>query len=294
MNYFEEYFVNMYRDMPYLFYTYILLLGLLVGSFLNVVIYRLPIMLENGWKKDYHDYFHPENELQQTEKFNLITPRSRCPNCGHKISAFENIPLISYIFLGGKCKECKTRISLRYPLIELLTGILSLAAAFHYGPTLQLLAVLALLWGLIAISGIDFDKQIIPDEIVLPLLWLGILSNVYDEGLFVSLKLSIYGAVLGYSIPWLIYMIHKTIRKIDGMGHGDFKLYACLGAWLGVYTLPGIILISCLIGAILGLTLIFKKNKDTPFCFGPSITIAGILMLFWGEKINAWYLTLIN
>lgn len=293
MYYIETLFVNMHKEMPFIFYAYFTIIGLAIGSFLNVVIYRLPIMLERAFKDEYDEYFHPEKERPIRPVFNLITPRSRCPNCGHMITAIENIPVLSFLFLGGKCKKCKTKISIRYPLVELFTGIMTLAVSYIYGPTIQMLAVLILVWGLIAISGIDFDKQIIPDEIVLPLLWVGILANTYSHGIFVDLETSVYGAVFGYMIPWLIYWIYKVIRHKEGMGYGDFKLYACLGAWLGVYMLPAIIFISCVLGAIFGGILLLNRKKDIPFSFGPYISIAGFIVLVWGERINALYLTML-
>lgn len=294
MHYISDFFVTMYREMPIFFYVYMTILGLLVGSFLNVVIYRLPIMLEREWKDEYQDYFHPEKPLPKHSKFNLLVPRSHCPNCNHKITAWENIPLLSYIFLGGKCSECKNKISMRYPLVELFTGLVTLYVTYHFGASIKLVTILFFVWGLIAISGIDFDKQIIPDEIVFPLMWLGIICNTYNGGIFVPTDLAIYGAVFGYFVPWSIYCIYKLIRGKEGMGHGDFKLYAMIGAWLGVYMLPALILLSSLIGAIFGVIFLFNRKKNIPFAFGPYIAIAGFVMLVFGEKINAWYLTQIT
>lgn len=292
MNYFVN-FLQTLNDLPWLFYTYVTILGLLVGSFLNVVIYRLPVMMENSYKDEYSEYFHPEKELPKREKFNLMTPRSRCPNCGHKISAWENIPVISFLILRGKCFGCGQKISWRYPLVETFSGCIALLLAFHFGPTLQLLGALVLCWSLIAIAGIDYDKMIIPDEIVLPVLWLGLLLNLNNT--FVSIDQSIYGCVLGYLILWGFYWLFKLITGKDGMGYGDFKLVACLGAWLGANMLFAVIVGSAFLGAILGGAYMIFKNKETgkQIPFGPYIAIAGFFVLLWGKDINNWYFNVI-
>jgi leader peptidase (prepilin peptidase) / N-methyltransferase len=281
MNFFSE-FVQTLNELPWLFYTYVTILGLLIGSFLNVVIYRLPVMMENSYKDEYSEYFYPDKELPKREKFNLMFPRSRCPNCGHKITAWENIPVISFLVLRGKCHGCGQPISWRYPLVEAFTGLISLILALHFGPTIQLVGALILVWSLIAVSGIDYDKMIIPDEIVFPILWLGVLLNLNNT--YVSIQQSIYGAVLGYLVLWGFYWMFKLITGKEGMGYGDFKLVACLGAWLGSNMLFAIIVGSAFLGAVIGGSyIIFKSkssNKQIPF--GPYIAVSGFLVL-WGK-----------
>lgn len=293
MSYISE-ILQMLNQFPWLFITYVTILGLLVGSFLNVVIYRLPIMMENSFKDEYEEYFHPENQKTERKTFNLVVPRSACPNCGHMISAWENIPIISYIFLGGKCKGCKTKISLRYPVVELLTGVLSFFVAYHFGPTVQMVGALLLTWALIAISGIDFDKMLIPDEIVYPMLWLGVLLNI-DHVFVKSVEESIYGAVFGYLSLWGFYWVFKLLTKKEGMGYGDFKLVACLGAFLGYKMLPLIIIGSAFLGAIVGVLIIIfsKDHQSKPIPFGPYIAVMGYVAMFFGHDLNAFYLRMI-
>ncbi|MGN1394684.1 MAG: prepilin peptidase [Succinivibrionaceae bacterium] len=292
MNFIFEVLNNLYQ-IPWLFYTYITIFGIMVGSFLNVVIYRLPVMMENAYKDEYQEYFHPEQEIEKRPTFNLITPRSRCPHCGHKITAWENIPIVSYLFLGGKCKGCKKPISMRYPLVEAFTGVLSFIIAIHFGPSLSMIGALLLTWSLIAISGIDFDKMLIPDEIVFPLLWLGILLNIKET--YCTLEYSVYGAVLGYLIPWTFYWIFKLTTKKEGMGYGDFKLFACIGAWFGIKYIPTLIIGSAFIGAVIGIIWIIctrnKTSKQIPF--GPYIAVAGFFIMLYGNEINQWYLKMI-
>ena len=271
------------------FYTVIIFLGLCVGSFLNVVIYRLPIMLEKEWTQQCHEFLEHDIATDNTEKFNLSYPASSCPQCNHKIRFWENIPVISYLLLRGKCSNCKTHISFQYPLIEIITAILSVVVAYHFAATLQTLAALLLTWSLIALSLIDAKKQILPDNITQPLLWLGIIVNL--SALFTPTVSSIIGAIAGYLILWSIYHLFKLLTGKEGMGYGDFKLLAVLGAWMGWEMLPLIIVLSSVVGAVIGIIMVvFKKHdKSIPIPFGPYLAIAGWIAFLWGPQINqAW------
>ncbi|MCC5795808.1 MAG: prepilin peptidase [Methylophaga sp.] len=267
------------------------LLGLLVGSFLNVVIHRLPIIMRRDWQSQC-DELNGHNNPQPTETFTLSRPRSRCPHCGHVITALENIPVLSYLLLRGRCKECKSPISPRYPLIEALTGTLSVVVAWHFGFTTACAAALLMTWALIALTFIDVDHQLLPDNITLPLLWLGLLFNLF--GTFTSLNSAVIGAIAGYLSLWLVFHGFKLLTGKEGMGYGDFKLLAALGAWLGWQFLPAIVLLSSLVGAVVGLSLMLlkKQQQDQPIPFGPYLAVAGWLALVWGEAINQWYLSL--
>ncbi len=269
-----------------------LVFGLVVGSFLNVVIFRLPTMLESRWTQDCCELLEmePQQESTPTGTFNLIVPGSTCPHCGHKIRPWENIPLLSYLFLKGKCASCKASISPRYPLVELTTGVLSAAVAFHFGYSEQALAVLILTWSLIALTMIDIDHQLLPDQITLPLLWAGLLINA--QGIFVDLTDAVYGAVAGYLILWTVFWLFKLITGKEGMGFGDFKLLAALGAWMGWQSLPIIVLMSSLVGAVIGIAgiLILGRDRNIPIPFGPYLAIAGWITLLWGDKITRLYL----
>ena len=270
--------------------TTVTITGMMVGSFLNVVIYRLPVMMQKGWREECCEFLEIENEHQaDDEAFNLVTPRSRCPNCQHAIKAWENIPLISYLLLGGRCKACQKPISLRYPSIEVLTGILSLVVVLHFGYSAQLIPALLLTWALVALSFIDFDHQLLPDDITLPFLWLGLLCNLF--GLFTHIYSSVIGAIAGYMILWLIYITFKILTGKEGMGHGDFKLLALLGAWMGWEILPLTIILSSLCGAIVGISLIVFASHDRKKAipFGPYLSMAGWIALIWGEQILASY-----
>lgn len=275
---------------PYLFSILVGIVGLLVGSFLNVVIYRLPIMLQRSWRKDCLDYLQLEAEVE-TEPFNLSLPLSRCPNCQSPIKPYQNIPVISYVFLKGQCAHCKNPISCRYPLIEALTAITSVLVAWHFGYTPQVWFALLLTWGLIALSFIDIDHQLLPDNITLPMLWLGLLLSLF--GLFTNPEASIIGAIAGYLVLWLVYQGFKLATGKEGMGYGDFKLLALFGAWLGWQTLPMIILLSSLVGAVIGISLIIfaKHDHNKPIPFGPYLSAAGWISLLWGNDINQLYLT---
>lgn len=265
-----------------------LVLGLIVGSFLNVVIYRLPLMMERAWRRDCDEL--AGKAPQQEERFNLSVPRSRCPHCGHMVTARDNIPVISYLLLRGRCRACGARISLRYPLVETLTGILTVVTALHFGFGWQALFAVLLTWSLIALSFIDFDKQLLPDSITLPFLWLGLLLSLF--GVYTDSHASIIGAAAGYLSLWSIYHLFRLLTGKEGMGYGDFKLFALFGAWLGWQSLPLIILLSSAVGAVIGVSLILFRGRDRsiPIPFGPYLAIAGWIALLWGEQLTAWYL----
>ncbi|KKJ98383.1 methyltransferase [Stutzerimonas stutzeri] len=265
------------------------LLGLLVGSFLNVVIYRLPVMMQREWRAQALEYLECPPE-QISERFNLLLPSSRCPHCGHRIRSWENIPLVSWLALRGKCSSCRAPISSRYPLVELACGLLSGYVAWHFGLTWQAGAMLLLTWGLVAMSMIDIDHQLLPDSLVLPLLWLGLILNSF--GLFVSLESALWGAVAGYLSLWSVYWLFKLVTGKEGMGYGDFKLLAMLGAWGGWQVLPLTILLSSVVGAVLGTILlrVQRAESSTPIPFGPYLAIAGWIALLWGDRITESYL----
>jgi len=274
---------------PLAFVLCITLLGLLVGSFLNVVIHRLPRMMELDWQQQARETLGlPEGEKRPT--YNLVLPNSQCPHCAHEIKPWENIPVVSWLALGGKCSSCKAPISKRYPLIELVCGALSAFIAWHYGFGWQAGAMLLLTWGLLAMSMIDVDHQLLPDALVLPLLWLGLIVNHF--GLFTNLGDALWGAVFGYLSLWSVYWLFKLITGKEGMGYGDFKLLAMLGAWGGWQVLPLTILFSSLVGAVLGVIMLRLRNAETstPIPFGPYLAIAGWIALLWGDQITATYL----
>jgi leader peptidase (prepilin peptidase)/N-methyltransferase len=268
------------------------LLGLLVGSFLNVVIYRLPRMMEREWHCQCAEL--RGEEAPQEEEFSLIRPRSRCPACGHAISALENIPLAGWLFLRGRCSACHAAISVRYPLVEALTGLLSAFAAAHFGFGWSALGAILLAWALIALSFIDFDTTFLPDAITLPLLWCGLLFNLGN--VYTDLSSAVIGAAAGYLSLWSVYWAFKLLTGKEGMGYGDFKLLAALGAWLGWQMLPPIILLSSVVGAVVGIALIVlvKHGRNIPIPFGPYLALAGLLALFWGREIVQRYLYFIS
>ena len=265
-------------------------LGLVVGSFLNVVIYRLPVMMERSWNRECREHAGVSADTDEQQRFNLLTPASRCPQCDHRISALENIPLISYLFLKGRCSGCGTSISIRYPAVELATAILSVVTALHFGYSLQTVAALGFTWALIALFLIDFDHQILPDSITLPLLWTGLLLSLFN--LFVDSHNSIVGAIAGYLALWTIFHAFKLLTGKEGMGYGDFKLLGALGAWVGWQSLPVVILFSSVVGAAIGITLILFKGRDhsQPMPFGPFLAAAGWMTLLWGNDIIRLYL----
>ena len=266
--------------------------GLLVGSFLNVVIYRFPIMMESEWTAQCKELLEisSEDETKEAKTFNLAKPDSHCPHCKHKISSLENIPVFSYLFQRGRCTQCKISISPRYPLIETITALFSGLIAFNFGFSWLTLALLFFTWGLIVLTMIDFDHQLLPDDITLPLLWLGLIVNSF--GLITSLENALWGAIGGYFILWAVYWAFKLFTGKEGMGYGDFKLLAALGAWMGWQSIPLIILLSSLVGAVIGLslTVIMGRDKNIPIPFGPYLAGAGFIALIWGEQITSLYL----
>lgn len=264
------------------------LLGLMVGSFLNVVIHRLPLMMERDWAAQCAEF---RNETPPaSEPLSLSRPRSRCPQCGHPIGAMENIPIVSWLLLRGRCKACTAPISLRYPLTEGVTGLLFAFAAWHFGFTLAGLGALILVAALVALTGIDFDTQLLPDDITLPLLWIGLALNVFNA--YTDLKSAVIGAMVGYLSLWGVYWAFKLTTGKEGMGYGDFKLLAALGAWLGWQMLPLTILLSSLVGAAVGISLmVFSRHgRNVPIPFGPYLAAAGAIALIWGKPLTNAYL----
>ncbi|HGE8267296.1 TPA: A24 family peptidase [Aeromonas hydrophila] len=282
---------DVFHSLPWLYFSLVFLFSLMIGSFLNVVIHRLPIMLEREWQAEYLGYFNPETQPQQEERYNLMVPRSACPHCGHAITAMENVPLLSWLWLKGRCRECQAPISARYPLVELLTALLSLVVAATFAPGWGLLAALLLTWILVALTFIDLDKMLLPDQLTLPLLWGGLLFNL--AGGFAPLADAVIGAMAGYLVLWSLYWAFKLLTGKEGMGYGDFKLLAALGAWLGWQALPIVLLLSSLVGAFIGIGLILLRNhhQNKPIPFGPYLAIAGWIALLWGDTITRWYLT---
>lgn len=292
------------------------LFSLAVGSFLNVVIHRLPVMMHKTWRSQCIELLSDDEPpadsatipkgtaedsskatpeappLEKKEKYNIVVPRSACPQCGHKITAAENIPIISYLMLKGKCSNCKTPISKRYPIIEFFTMLLSIIVAWKFGFSWQCAAALLLTWALICASVIDFDHKLLPDDITLPFLWIGILLNLF--GLFTASQASIIGAIAGYLSLWSVYWVFKLLTGKEGMGYGDFKLLAVFGAWLGWQSLPGIILLSSFVGAVVGISLIVVKGRDKniPIPFGPYLAAAGWIYLLWGSQLTQMYFSI--
>ncbi len=282
---------------PAIFYPLIFLVSLMVGSFLNVVIYRLPIMMERSWQQEYQSYFtdgdtslDTPNAPSQDDTFNLVKPDSTCPSCGHKIRAWENIPIISYLFLRGKCAKCKVGISVRYPLVELFTAIACTFAAYQFGATPQALWAVVFTYVLVALLFIDLDKMLLPDQLTLPLLWLGLLLST--QNIFVGTTDAIIGAAAGYLSLWSVYWLFKLVTGKEGMGYGDFKLLAALGAFTGWQGLPVIILLSSLVGAIAGIAIMVVQNKGKSLAipFGPYLAVAGWLTLLFKAEIITTYL----
>ena len=284
------------------FIATVFIFGLLIGSFLNVVIYRLPVIFKREWRKDcciyleenYQAKIQLDTSSEPAEPFNLVKPDSTCPSCGHQIRSWENIPVISYLFLKAKCSNCKTPISFRYPFIELLSACLAALCAWHFGFSLAGFSAILLSWALISLAMIDYDTLYLPDQITLPFLWLGLLLNLNNT--FTDIKSAIIGVIAGYLILWSVHHLFKLITKKEGMGYGDFKLLALLGAWMGWQYLPAIIILSSLVGSVIGISLIlFKKHqRDIPIPFGPYLAIAGWIALLWGNEINQSYLNWIG
>lgn len=279
---------DLLRTEPTFFVTFSVIFGLMVGSFLNVVIHRLPKMMEREWHANCLELQGKEAPAQT--KYTIVTPRSACPGCGHEITALENIPIISYLMLGGKCKGCKAKISMRYPLVEALTGALIGAVAYKYGYTYSALFAFIFVFALIALTFIDFDTQLLPDDITLPLLWLGLIFN-FNAG-FTDLKSAVLGAIFGYLILWSVYWLFKLVTGKEGMGYGDFKLLAAIGAWFGWQLLPAVILLSSVVGAVIGIGMIMFKGKTggTAIPFGPFLALGGIAALFFGKQLASFYL----
>jgi leader peptidase (prepilin peptidase) / N-methyltransferase len=274
---------------PVFFSALLGLVGLLVGSFLNVVIYRLPVMMQKSWRKECSEYLELDFDSTLTEPFNLVLPLSRCPSCNMAIKPYHNIPVFSYLFLGGKCANCSNPISKRYPIIEALTAITSTIIAWHFGFSPQVGFALLLTWSLIALSFIDIDHHLLPDSITLPVLWLGLFLSIFD--LFIDSHDSIIGAVAGYLTLWSVFHVFKLLTGKEGMGYGDFKLLSLFGAWLGWQSLPVIILLSSFVGAVVGISMIIfsRHDRNTPIPFGPYLAAAGWIALIWGQDINRLY-----
>ena len=273
---------------PALFTGLVFLFSLLIGSFLNVVIHRLPKMMEAEWHAQCAEL---RGEIvPDAPRYNLWGPRSACPQCGHQISALENIPLLSWLWLRGRCSACRTSISARYPLVELLAALLSAAAAWKWGVSLQTVGALLLVWTLIALACIDLDTTLLPDSLTLPLLWLGLLFNL--GGHFASLSDAVIGAMAGYGVLWSVYWLFKLVTGKDGMGYGDFKLLAAIGAWLGWQMLPVTLLLSSVVGAAIGIAMIVlvKHDRRVPIPFGPYLAGGGLVALFFGADLTQAYL----
>jgi len=280
---------NILQQNSTFFITLSVIFGLMVGSFLNVVIHRLPKMMESEWHNNCLEL--QGKEITEAVKYTLAKPRSACPSCGHMITALENIPVLSFLFLKGKCSNCKASISMRYPLIEALTGILIGLVSWKFGYTSMTLFAWIFTFALIALTFIDFDTQLLPDDITLPLLWLGLLFNLNNG--FADLKSAVIGAIAGYLILWTIYWLFKFVTGKEGMGYGDFKLLAAIGAWFGWQLLPAVILLSSVLGATIGISLIVfaKRGREIPMPFGPFLAIGGIAALFLGPQLASYYLS---
>ncbi len=277
-----------------------IVLGLLVGSFLNVVIYRVPVMLQRDWRQQCCEFleldekeFSKDDPTAKYEIFNLVKPDSHCPQCNAPVRAWQNIPILSYVLLRGKCAGCQKPISMRYPIIELVTGLLSGVVAWQFGATWLALAFLVLTWSLISLTMIDFDHQLLPDNITLPLLWLGLLVNALLPGTTVSAADSVLGAIIGYMSLWSLYWVFKMLTGKEGMGYGDFKLLAALGAWMGWQSLLLIVILSSLVGAIVGIALLLFRGRDRniPIPFGPYLAGAGFIAMLWGDALNRLYVS---
>lgn len=280
--------ITLLAQNPAFFVGTVFVLGLMVGSFLNVVIHRLPLMMERDWQAQCQDYLG--EAPRQQSPLTLAKPASHCPHCGHRIRFYENIPVLSYLWLRGKCSACRQAISPRYPLIELTTAVLSTVIAWHFGFGWQAGTALLLTWALVALSVIDMDHQLLPDAITLPFLWLGLTLSLFP--VFADVRSSLIGAIAGYLSLWTVYQLFKLLTGKEGMGFGDFKLLALLGAWMGWQSLPMIIVLSSAVGAVLGGAMIALRGRDRahPIPFGPYLAIAGWIALLWGERISGAYL----
>lgn len=281
---FAKTIIDLLQSDMFVLITFATILGLVIGSFLNVIIYRLPKMLEIAWKKNC------DLEKQPESKFNLASPPSMCPYCNHRISATENIPLLSYLWLKGKCRHCKTSISFRYPLVELLSGLSTALSVWHFGCSFTAVAASIFILALITLTTIDLNTHLLPDIITLPLLWLGLLFNLNES--FADLHSAVVGAMLGYLLPWSIYWLFKLVTKKEGMGYGDFKLLAAIGAWFGWQALPASILISASAATLAGGTMIVfgQHHRNSHIPFGPFIAVSGILLLFFRPQVLGIFL----
>jgi leader peptidase (prepilin peptidase)/N-methyltransferase len=284
--------IELLQNSPFFFMAMCGIAGLLVGSFLNVVIHRLPKMLEREWQAQCAELNGKEPE--NIPPYNLLIPHSACPHCGHKISASENVPIVSYLLLRGKCRGCAAHISVRYPIIELASGLLSAYVAWHFGFGLVALAALIFIWMLLALTCIDLDTQLLPDDITLPLLWLGLLLNLF--GVFIDIGSAVVGAMTGYLVLWGIYWLFKLVTGKEGMGYGDFKLLAAIGAWVGWQMLPLVIMLSSVVGAVVGILLIVgaRLGRNVPIPFGPYLAGGGVIALFWGQSLTHGYLQMFS
>jgi leader peptidase (prepilin peptidase)/N-methyltransferase len=288
--------IELYTSEPAWLIGSVFVLSLLIGSFLNVVIHRLPIMMEREWRKQAEELLAAEpaaDGFDPTPQYNLIVPRSACPNCGAQITALQNIPVVSWLFLKGRCAHCAAPISVQYPLVEFATALFSAIVAWHFGFTAHMAAALVLTWTLVALCMIDFDHQLLPDDLTLPLMWLGLLLSLFDgQVLPLSPRDSIIGALAGYLSLWLVFHAFKAATGKEGMGYGDFKLLAALGAWLGWQQLLLIILLSACVGAVVGIGLVVVRGRDRniPIPFGPYLAAAGWIALLWGDQIAGAYL----
>ena len=276
-----------FLDDPFTLIPLVALLGLFIGSFLNVVIARLPVMMEREWQAEVAELQGDGATVAGGERFNLVTPRSRCPHCKHTISVLENIPLVSYLFLRGRCRHCQAAIGIRYPLVELSTSVLSACVAWYFGFSPIMAGMLVFVWIMIALAFIDFDTRFLPDNLTLPLLWTGLVFNLLTGN--VPLEDAVIGAVAGYLFLWSVYWLFKLVTGKEGMGYGDFKLLAAIGAWLGWQALPLTIVLASIAGALFGIGLIAlgRQQRSTPMPFGPFLVIAGLLALFQGEALGA-------
>ncbi len=283
-------FLQLFQTTPWLLIPAAVLFGLVVGSFLNVVIHRLPRMLEQGWRAECAEL--NGNPVPAAETYNLVLPRSRCPHCGHAIRAVENVPVLSYVALRGRCSACKAAISLRYPAVEALAGALAGYVAWRFGVSAAALGAMLFAWAMIALAFIDLDTFYLPDNLTLPLLWTGLIFNI--GATFTDLTSAVIGAAGGYLVLWAVFWAYKLATGKEGMGYGDFKLLAAIGAWLGWKMLPLVILLSSFVGAVIGIGLIVlaRRGRNVPIPFGPYLALAGLIALFYGEQLNRHYLAL--
>ena len=298
-------FNYLFSTFPFVFIGATGLLGLLVGSFLNVVIYRLPVMMEREWTSQCRELLNCQcgdanaeknagNDKEKTKPFNLVLPNSHCPQCHTQLKSWDNIPVISFLLLKGQCRYCGSKISARYPIIETITALLSAYVGYHFGFNWHCGAALGLTWALITLTMIDFDHQLLPDDITLPLLWSGLLLSLFD--VFTDLQSAVIGAMLGYLALWSVYWLFKMVTGKEGMGYGDFKLLAVFGAWFGWQLIPLIIILSSVVGAAVGITLIvvMGRDKNIPIPFGPYLAAAGFIAMLWGETLTNYYLKTIS